>query len=372
MVESAAVLCLPVCVCWSVSITGRSCHKYHFCHDKCFVTKDIFCDKGHLLPRQNFCCVKIMFAVTKYLSCLSWQAYFLSWQKMFSHNKHVFVMTKIILVTAPANNSVCQSVPVAPRPKPAGVVDVFLSWQAPAFCCSSLANSKPSWLLPESKNVLPLHNCQENNHQPVALMPDTWMLQRTQQAQRHKSGNGTINTFSALSGPPASPLEVPFKGAPLFVWSQRRTVWEPAVKGRSSLSELIGDKLPDGSCGEESGAWWHRLFWMSLVLVRSGWTLTCRTHRCVLFSSREREYSAVSYSFPVCVCLRESTSQCGDVLFCVCVCVCEREGERVQCSSVSVCVCVCVCVCVWERVQCSSVSMFVSVWERERWGYWQL
>ena len=52
---------------------------------------------------------------------------------MFCCNKHVFVMTKIILVAAPANDSVCQSVPVATRPKAAGVVEVFCHGRRQSF-----------------------------------------------------------------------------------------------------------------------------------------------------------------------------------------------------------------------------------------------
>ena len=49
------------------SVTGRSCHKYHFCHDKSFVTASIFChDKRHFFVVTN----------TK---VLSWQKWYL-WQ----------------------------------------------------------------------------------------------------------------------------------------------------------------------------------------------------------------------------------------------------------------------------------------------------
>ena len=78
-------------------ITGRSCHKYIFCHDKhVFVaTKHVFChDKSMLLlylPRQTkFCCDK-SFVVTffcggkKYLS-----------QQTFCHNRHNSVTTKLL------------------------------------------------------------------------------------------------------------------------------------------------------------------------------------------------------------------------------------------------------------------------------------
>ena len=58
---------------YCIGIIGRSCHKYHFCHDKSFVTTKI------CLPQQKFCHDKI----------------FLSWQtQKFCHDKHTFVVTK--------------------------------------------------------------------------------------------------------------------------------------------------------------------------------------------------------------------------------------------------------------------------------------
>ena len=78
--------------CRSMSGTGRSCHKYNFCHNKhmclsqekmCFVTKK------SMLVATNVCCDK---------TCLLLQ------QKYACHDKTfvVFVTTKMILVAAPA------------------------------------------------------------------------------------------------------------------------------------------------------------------------------------------------------------------------------------------------------------------------------
>ena len=82
-------------------IIGVSCHKYHFCCDKCFGVTNT------CLLQQN-----TSFVTTKV--CLSWQTYFchnktfvatniivmtklLWWQAYFFHDKHMFVVTKHIL-----------------------------------------------------------------------------------------------------------------------------------------------------------------------------------------------------------------------------------------------------------------------------------
>ena len=94
-----------------------SCHKYHFCRDKCFVATNIF------LSRQNVCCDKHNFVTTNFFPRLSRQNYvcsraniILSRQKfcpdkrfvtanvIFVGTKDVFVATKMILV-AGANDS---------------------------------------------------------------------------------------------------------------------------------------------------------------------------------------------------------------------------------------------------------------------------
>ena len=87
----------------SISITGRSCHKYNllrqrFCHDTFLVTNTRVCrDKSMLAvtkvcwPWQNFvflwklCLSREKFCLTNIL---------LSQQNVFCHGKHVFVMTK--------------------------------------------------------------------------------------------------------------------------------------------------------------------------------------------------------------------------------------------------------------------------------------
>ena len=107
------------------SVIGRSCHKYHFCCHKTFVTANmclsrtvlswqayfchdkrrVFCHNKHVfvaakvsLSQQKFCHDKNMFAATNVFS----QAYFccnkrciLSWQTLVCHDKHVFAMTKL-------------------------------------------------------------------------------------------------------------------------------------------------------------------------------------------------------------------------------------------------------------------------------------
>ena len=79
-------------------ITGSSCHKYNFCHDKSML-------------------VIIMFILTKlllqqiFVVCLSWQKwylhYFVTTKAMFCHDKHmfVFVTTKMILALFCHNKS---------------------------------------------------------------------------------------------------------------------------------------------------------------------------------------------------------------------------------------------------------------------------
>ena len=101
---------------WWSFITGRSCDKYHFCHDKhvfvmtnmCFVTTNMFVATKVWLLRQRFCHDKIMFFATNITSitfvmtnmCLSWQTCVLSrqtcllWQKYGCCDKG-FVTTKL-------------------------------------------------------------------------------------------------------------------------------------------------------------------------------------------------------------------------------------------------------------------------------------
>ena len=105
-------------------IIGQSCHKYHFCHDKyVFVaTKHVFCRNKSMLAatkrlsRQNYVCRdkiylsqqakdvfsrnKHVFVVTKVIKIMFGATKLLSWQACFCH-----VETKIILVTALVNDS---------------------------------------------------------------------------------------------------------------------------------------------------------------------------------------------------------------------------------------------------------------------------
>ena len=90
-------------------IIGRSCHKYHFCCDKSSVatTKHIVSHNKSMLAATTKIVTKkknrnrIMFVVT---------TYFCHDKTFVATNcvcrcKHVFVMSKIILVAAPANDS---------------------------------------------------------------------------------------------------------------------------------------------------------------------------------------------------------------------------------------------------------------------------
>ena len=92
-------------------IIGRSCHEYHFCHQKSFITTSLLLsrqtcvcrDKTCLLSQQKYTCLlqqkschgKHTFVVTK---------------NVFCRNKHTFVSTKkfvatkIILVADPTND----------------------------------------------------------------------------------------------------------------------------------------------------------------------------------------------------------------------------------------------------------------------------
>ena len=56
-------------------IAGKSCHMYHFCHDKTFVATNT------PLSQQKFCHDKHAFVVTK---------------DVFCHGKHTFVATKLL------------------------------------------------------------------------------------------------------------------------------------------------------------------------------------------------------------------------------------------------------------------------------------
>ena len=105
----------------SIWYTGRSCHKYNFCHDKFFCkkrwtyachdkTSDAtklclsqlnICHDQHNCVITNFCCCgKNNFVMAK---VLSWHAYFchnkrrvLSWQTCFV-TTNIFVATKLLL-----------------------------------------------------------------------------------------------------------------------------------------------------------------------------------------------------------------------------------------------------------------------------------
>ena len=70
------------------TITGSSCHKYHFCCDKTFVetntslSQQIFVMTKKLLLQQNYVChSKHTFVMTK---------------DMFCHDKHIFTATKLL------------------------------------------------------------------------------------------------------------------------------------------------------------------------------------------------------------------------------------------------------------------------------------
>ena len=97
---------------------GGSCHKYNFCCDlkkimtnMCLSQQNTTClsqQNLNLLWQHN----KMMFVVTK---VLSWQKFrcnkhvtnvsFLSQQTHVCHDKHVFVVTKMILVAGPTNDT---------------------------------------------------------------------------------------------------------------------------------------------------------------------------------------------------------------------------------------------------------------------------
>ena len=88
---------------YCIGIIGRSCHKYHFCHDKSFVTTKI-CLPQQVLSWQN------IFVMTN-TKVLSWQAYFccdkrwvLSWRTHVYCDKHISVVTKFWL----RQNYVCR------------------------------------------------------------------------------------------------------------------------------------------------------------------------------------------------------------------------------------------------------------------------
>ena len=84
-------------------IIGRSCHNYRFCRGKSLVmTKRLF-------PWQKYACRAKTFVATKLY--LSKQNSFVATKDVFCHDKHVFVMTKpfvltkMLLVAAPANDN---------------------------------------------------------------------------------------------------------------------------------------------------------------------------------------------------------------------------------------------------------------------------
>ena len=109
----------------SSSIIGGSCHKYHFCRDNSFVATNTSGQKTCFVATKLCFRDIIMFVATNvcrdmfchHKNILSWRTYFFSRQN-FCHDKHTFVATKhafcrdksfvatkLILVTAPANDT---------------------------------------------------------------------------------------------------------------------------------------------------------------------------------------------------------------------------------------------------------------------------
>ena len=110
------------------TIIGGSCHQYYFCRDKGFVatniykhvfvaTKYVFCrDKSmlgatKLLSRENYVCrreTRVAFVTTSIL-LLRQKTCFVATKLCLSRQIHVcFIATKMILVAAPANDSIRQ------------------------------------------------------------------------------------------------------------------------------------------------------------------------------------------------------------------------------------------------------------------------
>ena len=103
---------------WLSTITGGSCHKYHFCRDKqVFIATNRCLSRQNMsfvatkvcLSGQNFCRDKHIFVATNVLPL---QAYFCPDKHVFVATKHVFcrdksmlVATKMILVAARASDS---------------------------------------------------------------------------------------------------------------------------------------------------------------------------------------------------------------------------------------------------------------------------
>ena len=148
-----------------ITIIGRSCHKYHFCGNKSSVMTNVLVMTNMFLSWQN-----MSFVMTKVCSLqqnLSWQIFVMInmclWQK-FCHHKHTFVMTKdmfchdkilfvatniccdkkfvttkilsyfvatkIILLTAPANDKL----PPPPPPVTGGIKSGSLTQQLNRLC----------------------------------------------------------------------------------------------------------------------------------------------------------------------------------------------------------------------------------------------
>ena len=87
------------------TITGGSCHKFHFCRDKHVfaATKHIFCrDKSMFIA--TFCCDKLTFVATKHVFCRDKSTGGSCHKFHFCRDKHVFAATKMKLVAAPAND----------------------------------------------------------------------------------------------------------------------------------------------------------------------------------------------------------------------------------------------------------------------------
>ena len=121
--------------CWPIvllaTVTGGSCHNHHFCryksfwHDKTFVATYFCHNKTFYRDKKYVCYNKHVFVMTKYVICsdksmlvattfvttkiFCCNKTFVAASILLSQQRHVchdktFVMTKMVFVTAPAND----------------------------------------------------------------------------------------------------------------------------------------------------------------------------------------------------------------------------------------------------------------------------
>ena len=130
-----------------LSISGGSCHKYHFCHDKSLLQQTWVChDKTRLLLWQKYACLdnifggKHNFVATIVLFCFSWKTTS-TWQKYVYCDKR-FVTTSILLSrqTCVCCNKTFVTTKIYLWQLPLVIFKCIVTAASVRFCCTVVAD----------------------------------------------------------------------------------------------------------------------------------------------------------------------------------------------------------------------------------------